>query len=142
MSQKSWYVCTVAKEGLHNWEICKKHNIWGVSSNGRNIGIAPPGKGDFLLIYHAAHGLKALCEVTAPWKTPSSKEEAPWAGGIYRFGKIVPFQLIIEKDIATKLRFESNKIYGTNINLNILRRGFGLISEKDGLFLKEIISKN
>ena len=67
--------------------------MWGIPSNGRNISVAPPGVGDTLIVYHAGSGLIAACETTGEWRTPKSKEEAPWAGGIFRYGKFLSNQI-------------------------------------------------
>ena len=140
MDDKAWFICTIAREGLHNWDICKSNKIWGIPSNGRNITMEPPKIGDILIIYHAGHGLRSVGEVTGSWKSPSSKDEAPWAGGIFRYGKVFPFKVLKEVDLPIKLTFESNKITGTDINLTILRRGFGLVSKKDGKKLFEMFT--
>lgn len=130
MEDKTWFICTIAREGLHNWDICKSHKVWGIPSNGRNISLAPPKTGDFLIVYHAGNGLRSIGEVTGTWRSPSSREEAPWAGGIFRYGKVIPFKVLKEVEEPIKLTFESNKIAGTDINLNVLRRGFGMVSKK------------
>ena len=140
MIEQTWFICTIAREGLHNWEICKQYSIWGIPSNGRNIGITPPKINDSLIIYHAGSGIKAVCQVTASWKSPSSKDEAPWAGGIFRYGKVVPFRIIHELEEPMRVYFESNKIKDTQINLTTLRRGFGIVSKKDGLHLAKLLS--
>jgi hypothetical protein len=140
MDDKSWFICTIAREGLHNWTICKNYEIWGIPSNGRNITMASPKPGDILIVYHAGNGLRSICEVTGTWKSPSSKDEAPWAGGIFRYGKVFPFRVLKEVEVPIKVTFESNKIIGTDINLTILRRGFGMVSKKDGKRLFEMFS--
>jgi hypothetical protein len=140
-ANKNWYICTVARTGIHNWEICKEAKMWGIPSNGRNISVAPPSVGDTLIVYHAGSGLIAACETTGEWRTPRSKEEAPWAGGIFRYGKIIPFKLTAQLESPAKISFESNKMSGTSISLVVLRRGFGIISEKDGKTLLALMKK-
>jgi hypothetical protein len=140
--KSSWFICTIARGGLHNWELCKDYKLWGIPSNGRNIGIQPPQENDFMIIYHAGHGIQAVCKVTGEWRSPTSKEEAPWAGGIFRYGKVVPFEVEVELPVAATVNFEANKISGTTINLNVLRRGFGPVSERDGKYLRDLVLTN
>jgi len=49
---------------------------------------------------------------------------------------------LYEREVPAKIPFVSNKMENTNINLNVLRRGFGPISEKDGEYLKELLKVN
>ena len=94
-------------------------------------------KGDYLLFYMASKGFFALAEVTGPMKVPTTKEEAPWAGGIFRYGAVIPMKLIFELPTPMKKPFVDNKIEGTAIAANVLRRGFAQIPNHDGVGVVE-----
>lgn len=89
-------------------------------------------KGDHLLFYMASKGFFAAASITGPMKKPSTKDEAPWAGGIYRYGVIIPFKLQLELIAPLRKPFSSMKIAGTSISATTLRRGFAPISNADG----------
>ena len=92
-------------------------------------------KGDHLLFYQASKGFFASAKISGPMKRPTSKEEAPWAGGIYRYGIVIPFKLQIELDEPLRIPFLSMKVEGTSISVTSLRRGFAPISNSDGEFV-------
>jgi hypothetical protein len=135
----TWFVCTVSKETPHNWDLAKAGAVWGIPTNGRKINMSQTQKGDYLLFYMASKGFFALAETTAPMKTPASKEEAPWAGGIYRYGAVIPMKILLELDVPMKKTFVDNKIEGTSIAANVLRRGFAQISNLDGVTSAEAL---
>ena len=131
----SWFVCTIGKESAHNWDICKSISSWGIPSSGRKLSMNQAVKGDQLLFYLASKGFFASAKVIGPMKKPSSKEEAPWAGGIYRYGIVIPFKLQLELDEPLRIPFISMKVEGTSISVTSLRRGFAPISNSDGEFV-------
>ena len=134
---ENWFICTLGKSTSHNWDICKEHKIWGIPTNGRNYNLSKAKKGDNLLFYLASVGFLGLGKVTGPMRIPSSREEAPWAGGIYRYGVIVPFKLVTETDSPLKVNFVTNKIADTGVSTTLLRRGFAQVSTIDGLKIQE-----
>lgn len=135
----TWFVCTVSKDTPHNWDLAKEASVWGIPTNGRKVNMGQTQKGDYLLFYMASKGFFALAETTGPMKMPSSKEEAPWAGGIYRYGAIIPMKVLFELDAPMKKAFVDNKIEGTSIAANVLRRGFAQISNQDGTTAAEAL---
>ena len=75
-------------------------------------------------------------------KQPASKEEAPWAGGIYRYGAIMPFKIKIELDSPIVKPFVDNKIVGTSISTTALRKGFVRISSSDAQIIYSELIKS
>ena len=128
----NWFVCTIGKSASHNWQICKENGIWGIPTSGRKFDLNQTKKGDFLIFYLASIGFLGVAKVSGPMKVPSSKEEAPWAGGIYRYGVIVPFSLKHEVENPLRVEFENNKVKDTNLSTNLLRKGYSRISKEDG----------
>lgn len=89
-------------------------------------------KGDYLIFYLATKGFFAVAEVKGPMRRPISKDDAPWAGGLYRYGVIIPFEILIELETPLKKTFSSMRVEGTSITASTLRRGFAPISSQDG----------
>jgi hypothetical protein len=133
----NWFICTLGKSTSHNWDICKEHKIWGIPTNGRKYNLLQAKKGDLLLFYLASVGFLGFGQVTGAMRIPSSKEEAPWAGGIYRYGVILPFKLLKEVETPPKVNFVDNKLDGTGVSTTLLRRGFAQVSTLDGLKIQE-----
>lgn len=138
---QQWFICTLSKEGFHNWELCKQVELWGIPTNGRKKSLPDCKPGDGLLVYAASRGLKAICQIVGTPRTPVGKSEAPWAGGIYRFGLIVPFQLMIELKDPMAFPFIDQRLLGTSISTTQLRSGFSRVSLVDGKFLYGKLSK-
>ena len=135
--EANWFICTLSKSTSHNWDICKENKIWGIPTNGRKYNLSQSIKGDYLLFYLASVGFLGIGQVTGPMRIPASKEEAPWAGGIYRYGVILPFKLLREVQDPLKVKFDSNRIPGTGVSTTLLRRGFAQLSKLDGIKLEE-----
>ncbi len=136
-SSSNWFICTISKATSHNWQICKDHKIWGIPTNGRKYNRAQAGKGDYLIFYLASVGFIGIGQVTGPMTIPTSKEQAPWAGGIYRYGVILPFKLLKEVKEPINVKFQANKVIGTSVSTTLLRRGFSQISTLDGIKIEE-----
>ena len=131
----NWFICTISEGGIHNWDLCKGVSLWGIPSNGRNLNMTQVEAGDGLLLYWAGKGLIGYALTTGVMKRPQSKDEAPWAGGTFRFGIVVPFELILEVTEPMPLKFVGGTAVGTGLKVTSLRRGFSRIESKDGLFL-------
>jgi hypothetical protein len=141
LDSKNWFVCTISRQAPHNWEIAKQHGIWGIPSSGRNISLDQAKKDDMLLFYFASKGFFAAAELIGSMRKPISKEEAPWAGGVYRYGAIMPFKIKVELETPIIKPFVDNKIVGTSISTTALRKGFVRISNQDAQFIYGELSK-
>lgn len=128
----TWFVCTVSKGLRHNFELAKEASVWGIPSHGKNISKTQAKKGDYLVFYLASAGFFAIAELTGPMKNPESKEEAPWAGGAYRYGIVMPIKIRFELLDPVNIGFTNMKVSGTSVGVNALRRGFTRISNGDG----------
>jgi hypothetical protein len=135
----NWFVCTLSSSSSNNWDICKKAGLWGIPTNGRKFNLKTAKLGDFLIFYLAGAGFLGQGIVTGSMKIPADKSEAPWGGGVYRYGVVIPFRLTKESKSPAKISFVINKIPGTNISAPLLRRGFASISESDGLFVSKVL---
>lgn len=139
----SWFICTISKEGFKNWEICKEISAWGIAASGqRRPKLDRVNKGDHLIFYAASRGFISTAIVTGPMKRPTTKEEAPWAGGVYRYGAIVPFKILIELTDPLKIPLTKMVFDGTQIHTSRLQKGFSMISGVDGNFIYEGMIKH
>ncbi len=128
----AWFVCTISNQAAHNWGIAKEHSLWGIPSSGRKIDLNVAAKGDYLIFYMARKGFIAIAQLSNGLKVPRSKEEAPWAGGIYRYGAVMPFKLLLELDQPFVKPFKNNMMVDTHISVTGLRKGFTRINPEDG----------
>lgn len=140
-SDANWFVCTLSSSSANNWKICKEVGLWGIPTNGKKYNLQTAKSGDYLIFYLAGAGFLGLGIVTGKMKIPVDKSEAPWGGGIFRYGVVLPFRLITESLTPTKISFIDNKIPGTKISATLLRRGFAIISAQDGLFVCKVFEK-
>ena len=131
----SWFICTVSRESFKNWDICKEISAWGILSGGRTVNLDSVKKGDYLVVFAAKRGFISVAKVTGPMKRPTVREEVPWAGGLYRYGALVPFKIIVELDDPLKVPITKMVFDGTTIHTSRLQKGFSMISPNDGKFL-------
>lgn len=141
LNSGSWFICTVARQSFKNWEICKDISAWGILSGGRIVNLDLVKKGDFLVIFAASRGFISVAQVTDPIKRPANREEVPWAGGMYRYGALVPFEIIIELNNPFKVSITKMIFDGISIHTSRLQKGFSMISPNDGRFLYGAMQK-
>jgi hypothetical protein len=128
----TWFICTLSRESFKNWEICKSISFWGIASGEKKPKLDRAKAGDHLVIYAAGKGFIATALVTGEMKRPQTREEAPWAGGIYRYGALVPFKVLLELEEPLVIPFTKMVIDGTSIHSSRLQKGFSMISGDDG----------
>jgi hypothetical protein len=131
----TWFICTLSRESFKNWEICKDVSAWGIASGEKKPKLDRAKVGDHLIIYAAGKGFIAVGLVTGEMKRPQSKEEAPWSGGIYRYGALVPFRVLLELKEPLQIPFTKMVFNGTSIHTSRLQKGFSMISGEDGNFI-------
>jgi hypothetical protein len=131
----NYFICTISSTAKHNWEICKTNNLWGIPTGNRKMKLPEVNKDDKLIVYQAGAGVVAIAKVTEPIRRPMSKEEAPWAGGVFRYGAIIPIKIIKEWEQPQVLTFINGMIDGTKVSVSALRAGFRLLSNKDAEFI-------
>lgn len=110
-------------------------------TNGRNVGKPDLHNGDGLVVYAASRGLKAICKITGDSRRPIDKQEAPWAGGVFRYGLVIPFEVVEEFEEPVATQFSNQRLIGTSITTTQLRKGFSAINAEDGLFILSLLSK-
>jgi hypothetical protein len=84
----AWILATIGKSDTRNWEICKEHNLWGISVLGKNNFIHKASRGDSLLFWVGGKGFVGTAVATEDSRVPSGPEEIPWRGGNSRYGFI------------------------------------------------------
>jgi hypothetical protein len=135
LNSGSWYICTLSQESFKNWDICKTVSAWGISAGLSKTNLERVKVGDNLIVYAARRGFLAKATVNNSIKRPTSRDEVPWAGGLYRYGALVPFEIEIELTKPLVIPFTKMIIDGTQIHSSRLQKGFSIISSTDGNYL-------
>lgn len=91
LSEPRWWVATISKHSPRNWKVCKEVGLFGYT---RGMHKAQPG--DHFVVWFGGRGYIALCLITGNPFRPTSRAEAPWAGGTERFQSVVPFSVQVE----------------------------------------------
>ena len=86
----AWLLATIGKSDSRNWEICKEHNLWGISVLGESDFIHKASKGDNLLFWVSGKGFVGTAVAIEDTRVPRGPEETPWRGGNSRYGFIIP----------------------------------------------------
>ena len=138
----TWFVGAIAKESAHNWGLCKDISHFGISTGGRKVGVSNIKKGDKLLVWLGGTGFIGIAKITGVPRNPVSREEAPWGGGLHRFGLIFPIEVVFEPKAPIWLGFQDGKQEKTGMAQMALRRGFSAITDSAGEAAEEIIKAN
>ena len=135
----AWFVCTIAKSSSTNWEICKVVGGYAVPGRRRrpNVDI-----GDHLLIWIGGRGYVADCRVTGESKILESEEDAPWPGGPYRYGYVIPMEVLVEPRIPVMLSFVGSYQIETGVSKSQLQRSFALIPEVAGIHVGKVLASH
>jgi hypothetical protein len=128
----SWFVATIAKQSKHNWDLCKDVGLFGVSTQGRRIGVDGIHPGDRLIVWIGGQGFKALTTISESPRAPLDKSETPWGGGLHRFGIVIPINIDSELDTPLWLGFREGKQEKTGMTQYSLRKSFSLIPDSTG----------
>lgn len=126
----SWFLCTLSKEHPGNWNLCKEVGLWGISTHGTKVYSERGAPGDRLLVWRSGQGYVAEAVVTDKARRPRGRDEAPWLGGVERFGLVVPFEITFETKEPFFLGFKDHRQLGSGLSLFMLRRGFIRIPDK------------
>lgn len=128
----AWFLCTISHDSPRNWDICKEIGAWGVSTQREDYRLDRTKVGDHLLIWVARRGYIAYATASQPMRRPVDKKDAPWPGGLHRFGAIVPFSIDVELNPPLYIKFENQRQKITDVSLFQFRRGFVAINDAAG----------
>ncbi|WP_149814740.1 hypothetical protein [Serinicoccus marinus] len=120
----SWFLCTIARTSVRNWDLCKEVGLWGVSTHAKKTKLARAREGDRLLVWQSGKGYIATAAVLGPTRPPASAAEAPWPEGLHRYGLVIPIAVDMELERPLYLRFEKNIQERTGLSSFQFRRGF------------------
>ena len=141
MVSAMYWLCITNRE---NWEIVKKHNIWGVSERHRKM-ILQVKEGDKLVFYvkQEIRGKEkypsAIVGIFEAVSEPYKDETEIFRGGIYPWRvKIKPIKLgeIEFKPLIPKLKFIKNKNGWTGY---LMGKAMREIPEEDYLLIYELL---
>jgi hypothetical protein len=116
----------VSRKTKKNWDLCKEVNLWGISRLGKDRRIEP---GDHLLFWVGGTGYVGYGTITEPPRPPNGREEAPWPGGKYHYGTVIPFRLVLEVADPYRLPFVAGVQESTGWTSARFQRGFASIDE-------------
>ena len=125
-------VCTVSASSPHNWTLACEHQKWGIpaTTGATNARVDRARAGDRLLFWLAKSGYVGYATVTENARTPTGRDDVPWAGGLYGWSVIVPMRLDFVCPKAVWLPFRDFKQTRTGISQYALRRGFLAIPDE------------
>jgi hypothetical protein len=132
----TWFVGAISRREPENWEACKSVGLWGVPTSGRKRRVSVEA-GDQLVIWQAGQGYVAHVILTGPARTPADRTEAPWPGGLIRFGLVLPFDLACEVKKPINVPFVGPRQVETGVTKAALQSGFALMSEDGGKLISE-----
>lgn len=137
----SWRLCTISRESAGNWLLCKEYGLWGLARTPYKIDPDRARQGDGLLFWQSGAGFLGHGIVTGKMYAPLSHEEIPWPGGMYRWGMLVPMQVVYECPSPVHVRFINSKMERTGIAPFALRRGFVSVSDQAAREALEIMKE-
>lgn len=142
MIKVTWFVGAIAKASSHNWDMCKEINLFGISTGGRKVGAGNIKKGDRLLVWLGASGYIATATITGAPRNPVSREEAPWGGGLHRFGLVFPIKVDFEPKAPVWFGFSQGRQEKTGLAQFSIRKGFSSIPDSVGEVAEKLIKTN
>jgi EVE domain len=134
----AWYLCTISASSKRNWELCKESQTWGINTSAGYASMDKARKKDNLLFYLATVGFIGFAEVAEDTRPPKSSAEAPWLGGISRFGLVIPLKPIKEFSKPYKLKFIDKKQEITNLDNSMFQRGYMPINDSVGELIVDL----
>lgn len=134
----SWFVCTIAKSSPRNWDLCKQARAYGVPGHRGRPRVQAE---DRLLIWLAGRGYVAEAVVTGPATVPQTTADAPWPGGIYRYGYIIPMRVVAEVQEPVTFPFVHGIQPETGISTSQLQRSLALVSDTGAIKVSAALNK-
>lgn len=122
----SWFVCTIGKSSQANWDLCKQAGSYGVPGRRGRPRVQAE---DRLLIWIAGRGFKAEAVVTGDAIVPQTTADAPWPGGLYRYGYVVPMRVVLEVRDPVIFPFVNGVQPETGVSTAQLQRSMALIPD-------------
>ena len=138
----TWYVAAISKQSPNNWNLCKQVGLFGISTQGRKIGISEIKKNDQVLVWLGGRGFVATASIVSSPRQPKNRDETPWGGGIYRFGIVIPIVVTFEVKEPVWLGFENGRQILTGLSQFSLRKSFSVIPDEVALKALEIMKEN
>lgn len=119
------YVCTISRTSPRNWDLCREIGLYGIPGHKRSPSAK---KGGRIFIWIGGKGYIAECVVTDDPRPPKSRSEAPWPGGLYSFGWVIPFELVLEIKKGVSFPFVGQHQEKTGVSKSGLQRSLALLS--------------
>ena len=114
------YVCTIGKASPRNWPLCREIGLYGIPGHSRKPAAR---KGDRMFVWMGGRGYIAEAVISEDPRPPTSRAEAPWPGGVYSFGWVIAFDLLLEVEKPVWFPFVGPNQQHTGVSKSGLQRG-------------------
>lgn len=131
MREMAWFLCSTSRSRPENWARCKDVKLWAVTTGSRSRADRRVEIGDHLLFWIGGRGYSAYGVVTEPPRPPRDKSEAPWAGGIYAYRTVIPFEVQLEVARPLFLPFVKARQVETDFPSVLFQNGLSPLSDID-----------
>lgn len=130
------FVCSISRLTRGNWDLCKEAGAYGLRGQRKRPTVSP---GDSLFLYIGGEGFKAYMTATGVPRIPKDNSEAPWEGGTYEYGLILPFEIQVEVKRPLCLPFNGQRQEATGVSKALLQQSFGAVSDEGaGVIIKAL----
>lgn len=119
------FVCAISRNSPKNWTLCKESGTYGISGHSRPSNVK---KDDALFVWLGGRGYAAELIVTGDPRPPESRDETPWPGGLYQYGFIIPFSIVLEVARPVNFPFEGQRQSKTGVTKAGLQRSIALLT--------------
>lgn len=126
MPAQNAYVCVISRNSPRNWTLCREVGLYGIP------GHRTPSarKGDRLFVWMGGKGYIAEAVITEDPRPPRRREEAPWPGGTYTYGWVIPFEIIRETKEGVAFPFVGQRQEKTGITKSGLQRSLTVVGDE------------
>ncbi|MFD7767615.1 hypothetical protein [Streptomyces sp. NPDC059787] len=132
----NFYVCTISRKSPRNWTLCREIGLYGIPGHRR----APRAKkGDRIFIWMGGKGYIAEAVITEEPRTPKNRCEAPWPGGLYSFGWVIPFDIVLEVKDGVPFPFIGQRQERTGVSKSGLQKSLVLLSTEGAEVIREAL---
>lgn len=132
------YVCTIGKASPRNWPLCREVGLYGIPGHNRKPSAR---KGDRIFVWMGGQGYIAEAVVSEDPRPPKSRAEAPWPGGVYSFGWVIAFELLLEVQKPVWFPFLGPTQQQTGVSKSGLQRGLARLSTEGAEIIAAALRK-
>lgn len=136
MSAVTTYVYTILGKSPRNCELCRETGMYGIPGHNRKQSAR---KGERIVIWMGGNGYIAEVEIAADPRIPQSRDEAPWPGGLYTYGWVIPFKIALEVKNGVTFPFVGQQQQRTGVSKAGLQRSLALVSAEGAKVITDVL---